>query len=503
MKNNETIKQIAEAPPVANEMTRRDFIKLVATGVASVTAMSVLNSLYIPASAAVRDSLQRGGATLDVSSPSITRDVSRCIGCGNCVAVCENVQQIGIYSLHNENGRVYASTKGEIPLAQTPCINCGQCVKKCPVGALSERDSLSEVLTAINDPAKKLVWQIAPSVQNMLGEEFGMPSGVDVSKKIATAMKMLGGHAFCTDFAADVTIMEEGTEFIHRLYKGGKMPLITSCCPGWIRYMELHYPSLLGHLSSCKSPQQMFGALVKNYYPQKYGVPAKDIFHVSIMPCTAKKYECARDEMKDANGRRNVDAVLTAREFAKLLRSKGISLDTLPDSDYDRLMGESSGAARIFGASGGVMEASLRAVSLLLTNKDLPHGSIKVLRSQEGFKAASVVIDGATFNFAAVNGIGNISSVMEEIQSGTCQYHFIEVMVCPGGCIGGGGTPIQTENITRRQRGLYKTDISMKNTVCMQNSEVQTLYSDYLGKPCGSLSEELLHTHYIDRSGEF
>jgi iron-only hydrogenase group A len=486
------------------EISRRDFLKLAATGLAGITTFGLLSALYRHVEAAtLPPAAAEPASSIDDSSPSITRDMSKCIGCGNCVSACENVQRIGVYQLYQKDGRQYSNTKGEIPLAQTRCINCGQCVKVCPVGALAEKDSIAEALAAIDDPAKTVVWQIAPSVHNMLGEEFGLRSGADVTRKIATAMKMLGGYAFHTDFAADVTIMEEGTEFIRRLRGGGAFPMITSCCPGWIKYVEMHYPDLLPHVSSCKSPQQMLGALVKSYFAQKSGIPASGIFHISVMPCTAKKFECARPEMEDSRGARDVDLVLTAREFAKILRSKNIAFGSLPNGEFDSLMGEASGAARIFGASGGVMEASLRAVSLLLTNSDLPPGAVGTLRTKDGFKSASVTIAGNVFNFAAINGIGNIRDTMDQLRAGSCPYHFIEVMSCPGGCIGGGGAPLHTEDMDRRQQGLYRSDVLLKNTVCLENSEMRSMYAEFLGQPCGPLSEELLHTRYESRAGTF
>lgn len=481
-------------------ISRREFLKIAATGAAGIALMTTFKDFFKPMQSVM--ALQTKTYT-DLSSPSITRYLDKCIGCQYCLYVCESIQQIGIYQYYDQDGRQYVDTKGEVPLSQTPCINCGQCVKVCPVGALVETDGLAAALAALEDASKNIVWQIAPSVQNMLGEEFGVASGVDVSKKIATAMKLLGGHAFHTDFGADVTIMEEGSEFVERLQNGGTFPMITSCCPGWIKYMELHYPDLFSHLSSCKSPQQMFGSLVKSYYPIQYNVDAESVYHISVMPCTAKKFECSRSEMESEDGLRDVDLVLTSREFAKLLRLKGISLTSLEDSEFDNLMGESSGAARIFGASGGVMEASLRAVYQLLTNKPFPYSTLEPLRTQDGIKTMSIDISGKTFNFAAVNGIGNINNVMEQIKDGTCPYHFIEVMACPNGCIGGGGAPLVNEDMSMRQQGIYKSDTVLQHTVCSDNSEIKKLYQNFLERPCSHRAKKLLHTTYTDRSNDF
>ncbi|MDR1961887.1 MAG: 4Fe-4S binding protein, partial [Gracilibacteraceae bacterium] len=336
------------------KISRRDFLK--AAGAAGIAAMGMMH--LRSAGAAVISPDEK-----DLSSASVARDLSKCIGCGNCVRVCADVQKIGVYQLYPDpdparhGGReYYANTKNEISLAETACINCGQCTKVCPVGALTEKDGLAEARRVLsNQDQYHVVWQIAPSVQNMLGEAHAARPGADVSRKIASAMKRLGGHAFHTDFAADVTIMEEGSELIRRLRGGGTLPMLTSCCPGWVRYAEMHYPDLLSHVSSTKSPQQIFGALAKSYYAEKYQVAPDDVYQISIMPCTAKKYECARDEMRDAQGRRQVDLVLTAREFTELLAEEHINLNTLDDSEFDRFMQEGSGAARIFGASGGVM----------------------------------------------------------------------------------------------------------------------------------------------------
>jgi iron-only hydrogenase group A len=344
-----------------------------------------------------------------------------------------------------------------------------------------------------------VVWQMAPAIQNTLGEEFYMPAGTDVTKKIAAAMHRLGGYAFTTDFTADLTIMEEGTEFIDRVTNGGVLPMMTSCCPGWIKHMEYNYPDQLDHLSSCKSPQQMFGALVKNYLPEKIGVAKENIFHVSIMPCVAKKYEANREEMAG-----DVDVVLTTREMAKLLRLKGINLAALPDEEFDDFMGEGTGAARIFGTTGGVMEAALRTVVWKLTGGEVDTIDYTVARGYKGVKEASVFIGDLEVKVAIVNGIGNVWPIMEDIRKGECPYHFIEVMACPGGCLNGGGAPLVRDpaEVTERMKKMYQSDADNKVRRSHENTQVQKLYEEFLHEPCGHVSHHLLHTHYVDRSGE-
>lgn len=441
------------------------------------------------------------GKGIDDSSPAMIRDLDKCIACGRCVNVCNEVQRIGIYEMKYDEatGDKWVDTKKDVKLNATACINCGQCVKVCPVGALTEKDGIQKTLAALDDPNTTVVWQMAPAIQNTLGEEFCLPSGTDVTKKIAAAMRRLGGYAFTTDFTADLTIMEEGTEFIGRVTKGGVLPMMTSCCPGWIKHMEYNYPDQLDHLSSCKSPQQMFGALVKNFLPEKIGVAKENIFHVSIMPCVAKKYEAGREEM---NG--DVDVVLTTREMAKLLRLKGINLATLPDEEFDDFMGEGTGAARIFGTTGGVMEAALRTVVWKLTGGEVDTIDYTVARGYKGVKEASVFIGDLEVKVAIVNGIGNVWPIMEDIRKGECPYHFIEVMACPGGCLNGGGAPLVKDpaEVTERMKKMYQSDADNKVRRSHENTQVQKLYEEFLHEPCGHVSHHLLHTHYVDRSGE-
>ena len=445
------------------------------------------------------------GKGIDDSAPAMVRDLDKCIACGRCVNVCNEVQHIGIYEMKydEKTGDKYVDTKKNVKLSATACINCGQCVKVCPVGALTEKDAIHKALAAIDDINTTVVWQMAPAIQNTLGEEFYMAPGTDVTKKIAAAMHRLGGYAFTTDFTADLTIMEEGTEFIQRVTEGGVLPMMTSCCPGWIKHMEYNYPDQLDHLSSCKSPQQMFGALVKNYLPAKIGVDVKNICHISIMPCVAKKYEHQRDEMGGEYGK-DVDIVLTTREMAKLLRLKGINLAALPDDEFDNFMGLGTGAARIFGTTGGVMEAALRTVVWKLTGGQVDQIEYTAVRGYRGVKEASVFIGDLEVKVAIVNGIGNVWPVMEDVRNGTSPYHFIEVMACPGGCLNGGGAPLVKDPgmVAQRMDKMYKSDEDNKIRRSHENTEVQQLYEEYLKEPCGHLSHHLLHTHYVDRSGE-
>ena len=439
----------------------------------------------------------------DDTCAAFTRDMSKCIACGRCVTVCNEVQKIKVYEMYTDpkTGDKYQRVKNGRMLKDTDCINCGQCVKVCPVAALTERDAVKDALKAIDDPDVTVVWSMAPAVQNTLGEEFGLPTGTDVTNKIAAAMKALGGYAYTTDFSADLTIMEEGTEFIGRVTNGGVLPMMTSCCPGWIRYMEYNYPDQLDHLSSCKSPQQMFGALVKNYLPGKINVPAKKICHISIMPCTAKKFESSRKEMESENGR-DVDIVLTTREVAKLFKLRNIDLASIEEQEFDKFMGEGTGAARIFGTTGGVMEAALRTVVWILTKGKVDTIDYVAARGYKGVKEATLNVNGMDVKVAIVNGIGNVKPVMDDVRAGKSPYHFIEVMACPGGCLNGGGAPLTSEPslIGVRMDKMYGSDKDNKIRRSHENEEVKLLYSDYLKEPCGHVSHHLLHTTYTDRS---
>lgn len=445
------------------------------------------------------------GRGLDDSSPAMIRDMDKCIACGRCVNVCNEVQKIGIYEMKYDpvTGDRYVNTKKGVNLSETACINCGQCAKVCPVAAITEKSSIRKVMDALDDPHTTVVWQMAPAIQNTLGEEFGLAPGTDVTGKIAAAMKRLGGYAFTTDFSADLTIMEEGTEFIDRVKNKGVLPMMTSCCPGWIKYMEYNYPDQLDHLSSCKSPQQMFGAMVKNYLPMKIGIPAENIFHVSIKPCVAKKFERARTEMESEQGR-DVDAVLTTREAARLFRLKNIDLSKISEEPFDSFMGEGTGAARIFGTTGGVMEAAIRTVAWKLTEGKLDQIDYYAARGYRGVKEATLNIDGLEVRVAIVNGIGNVKAVMEDVRAGKSPYHFIEVMACPGGCLNGGGAPLLKEpaKVAERMEKMYASDADNPVRRSHENKEIKMLYEEFLKEPCGHVSHHLLHTAYTDRSGE-
>ena len=435
---------------------------------------------------AERKDMKRGS---DDSSPAMRRDMDKCIACGICVSVCGDVQRIGVYELADTGSDRYAATKDGLPLSEAGCIYCGQCVKLCPVGALSEKEEAHAVAQALRDPGKKVVFQMAPAIQNTAGEAFGL-SSADVTKKLPTALRKLGGVVFTTDFTADVTIMEEGTEFIGRLKDGGVLPMFTSCCPGWVRFIEIYYPRLLSHLSSCKSPQQMMGALVKSYYAERENIAAKDIFHVSIMPCVAKKYEKQRAEMKGG-----VDAVITTRELAKLLHWFNIDLSTQEDSGFDPMMGEGTGAARIFAASGGVMEAALRTVVMKLTGGRIDTIDFTAVRDSKGVSEAELDLGGIKVKVAVVNGIGNARKLLDQAAAGHSPYHFVEFMACPGGCVGGGGAPVKGASNTRKQ-SIYQSDMQNPVRRSHENQEVMKLYADYLGVPCGQKSHHLLHTVY-------
>lgn len=436
---------------------------------------------------------------IDYSSYAIVRDMDKCISCKRCIKMCEDVQGIGVYEFVDNS---FASTKGNIPLSETNCINCGQCVKACPVGALYEKVEIHEALSALRDNSKHVVVQMAPAVKNTLGEEFGLPAGTDVTGKVVASLRKLGADkVFNTDFSADVTIMEEGTEFVHRLQEGKKLPLLTSCSPGWIKFVEHNYPQLLDNVSSCKSPQQMFGALSKSYYAKTSGIDPKDIVSISVMPCTAKKFEAKRPEMQ-ANGLRDVDIVLTTRELAKLIKLENISFLNLEDENFDEFLGMGTGAARIFASSGGVMEAAIRTVAYTLTNGQMDTIDYTVVRGLEGTKEATVNIAGTDVKVAVVNGTKSAKALLDKVVSGESTYHFIEVMGCPGGCLAGGGAPMPDNREIKEMRkdGLYKSDANNEIRRSFENPEVKKLYDEYLGKPGGHLAHELLHTHYVDRS---
>ncbi len=442
-------------------------------------------------------------AAMDTSSPSIVRDSRKCIKCYRCVTVCESIQTPAVLSLAFRGDDVHVGTAFNLPLMQTNCVFCGQCVMACPVGALYEKDDIADVWKVLQDPSKHVIVQEAPAIRAALGEEFGMPPGTLVTGKMIAALRRLGfDKVFDTNFAADLTILEEGTELLKRVKEGGKLPMITSCSPGWIKFCEHFFPDLLDHLSTCKSPQQMFGALAKTYYAKVANIDPKDIVVVSIMPCTAKKFECQRDEMA-GSGFQDVDYVLTTRELGRMIKEAGIDFTGLADEDYDAPMGEYTGAGTIFGATGGVMEAALRTVYAVVTGKNLPDLNITPVRGLEGVKEAAVTVgDLGEVRVAVAHGLANARQLMDRIRAGKANYHFIEIMCCPGGCIAGGGQPIPTNNEIRRLRSeaLYRDDAGVqKKRQSHENLSVKKLYETFLKEPLGHKSHELLHTQYKKR----
>ena len=451
----------------------------------------------------VRFTGEKSGGRIDESSPSIRRDQNKCILCRRCVTVCQEIQSVTALFTVGRGFESRVEPAFERDINDVACTNCGQCSLVCPVGAITEKEYINEVWAALNDPAKFVVVQDAPAVRAALGEEFGYPPGTLVTGKMLAAVRRLGfDRVFDTNFAADLTILEEGTELLTRVKEGGALPLITSCSPGWIKFFEHFYPEFLPNLSTCKSPHQMLGALTKTWYAQKAGIDPKDMVVVSVMPCTAKKFECQRPEMR-SSGFQDVDYVLTTRELAKMIKQAGIDFENLDDGHYDDPMGEYTGAATIFGATGGVMEAALRTAYEVATGKTLENVEITSVRGLEGIKEAVIPVEGiGDVRIAVVHGLGNARKLLERVKEGKEPYHFIEIMACPGGCVGGGGQPIPVNNDVRtlRAQALYAEDCALTVRKSHENPAIKKIYEEFLGKPLGEKSHHLLHTHYMPRS---
>ena len=447
---------------------------------------------------------EKKSCEVDMLSTSIVRDNSKCISCRRCVAACNDIQEIGAIGVSKRGFKTNIGAIYNRSIVDTPCVNCGQCIVACPVGALHEKENIDDVWAAIGNPEKFVVVQPAPAVRAAIGEEFGLPMGVAQTGRLAASLRRLGfDKVFDTNFGADLTIMEEGTELIHRLTtEGSVLPMITSCSPGWVTYCEKFYPEFLPNLSTCKSPHEMTGAMVKTYYAEKMGIDPNSIVVVSVMPCTAKKYEAARPELAN-EGMQDVDYVITVRELARMIKQAGIDFAHLPEEKFDHVLGESTGAADIFGATGGVMEAALRTVYELVTKKPLENVDFNEVRGIEGVKEATIDLGIKKVNVAVAHGTANAKKVLEAVKSGEKSYDFIEVMCCPGGCVTGGGQPIvpakELQYIdlkTVRAKALYNEDGGKKLRKSHENPEIIAIYKEFLGEPGGHKSHELLHTTY-------
>lgn len=442
----------------------------------------------------------------DLSSPSIVRDPNKCILCRRCVAACDNVQGIGVIGATERGFNTIIEPVFRMSLNEVNCINCGQCVQACPVGALTIVDDTKRVWDALANPDLHVVVQTAPAVRAALGESFDLPIGTRVTGKMAAALRRLGfAKVFDTDFAADLTIMEEGTELLGRIKNGGTLPLITSCSPGWIKYMEHNYSDFIDNISTCKSPQQMMGAVLKSYYAELNDIDPEKIFVVSVMPCSAKKYECGREEMAN-----DVDVVITTRELGKMIKEAGLSFTNLPDEDFDPVFGDSTGAAVLFGTTGGVMEAALRTVYEVVTNKTLENVNFEAVRGLAGIKEASVDLDGLEVKVAIAHGTKNAQKLLDAIRAGEKEYHFIEIMGCPGGCINGGGQPPISNDVRMtcnplelRAKALYDEDEAKVIRKSHENPSIKKIYDEFLGEPNSHKAHELLHTTYTKREKFF
>ncbi len=441
----------------------------------------------------------------DDSAIHMIRDNGKCILCRRCVAACQ-AQHISVIGANARGFDTHIGSAFEKPLDSVACVSCGQCIVNCPTGAIYEKDDTAKVLEAINDPEKFVVVHTAPSIRVTLGECFGMHIGTNVQGKMVAALRRLGfDKVFDTDFGADLTIVEEANEFLGRVQNGGVLPMITSCSPGWIKYCEHYYPDMLDHLSSCKSPQQMSGAVIKTWYAEKMGIDPKDIVVVGIMPCTAKKFETKR-ENQSASGYPDVDYSLTTRELGRMIESAGIFFKHLPDEEFDNPLGDSTGAAVIFGATGGVMEAALRTAVEKLSGEELKSLDFTEVRGTEGIKEASYTVNGMEIKVCVVSGLANANTIMEKVKNGTADYHFIEIMGCPGGCVNGGGQPIQHAVVrnfvdlrARRAAALYEADKDMPLRKSHESEAVKRLYAEFLGEPGSHKAHEVLHTSYVAR----
>ncbi len=443
---------------------------------------------------------------LDTSVPHLVRDNNKCILCRRCVAACQQ-QFVSVIGANDRGIDTHIACAFEKPLAEVPCVSCGQCVVACPTGALTDNDSTADVWAALADPTKHVVVSTAPSIRATLGEAFGMPIGTNVEGKMVAALRRLGfAKVFDTDFAADLTIVEEANEFVQRVQNKGVLPMITSCSPGWVKFAEYYYPDQLAHLSSCKSPQQMCGAVIKTYYAQKAGIEAKDIYHVSVMPCTAKKFEIGRED-QSAAGVPDVDAVITTRELARMIERAGLKFDLLPDEEFDAPLGDDTGAAVIFGATGGVMEAALRTANDWLTGTSNDAVDFHEVRGMDGLKEATYTIAGMEVKVAVASGIASANYVMDMIKSGTAPWHFVEIMCCPGGCINGGGQPIQPASVRNftdlkalRAKALYDQDAAMTLRKSHESPVIKKLYEEFFDDGIGGhKAHHCLHTTYVAR----
>lgn len=440
--------------------------------------------------------------TKDLSSDAIVKDPNKCIMCRRCETMCNEVQTCNILSAINRGFDTFVGPAFNMPMKDTSCTYCGQCIAVCPTAALTEVNNTHKVWEELNNPKKHVIVQTAPAVRVALGESFGMEAGTIVTGKMVTALKRMGfDGVFDTDFGADLTIMEEASEFVHRLEHGGRMPMLTSCCPAWVKFFEHQFPDLLDVPSTCKSPHIMFGAIAKTYYAEKMKLDPESIVIVSVMPCVAKKAEAKRSELtKDEES--NVDIVITTRELAQMLREAGVDFVNLEDGNFDKMMGESTGASVIFGTTGGVIEAAIRTAYEWITHEELKDVEFKQLRGIEGIREATVKIGDLDVNIGIAHGLGNARKILEEIQRGESKYHAIEIMACPGGCIGGGGQPYHhgdTDILKKRQEAIYSEDRGKTIRKSHENKEILKLYKEYLGEPYGEKAHDLLHTHYRSR----